>query len=91
MVIAQKVGEKSGLIGAAQPGDRVAYAVIIGLSGLPGWKDDRSAAVRLFEQVRERIPPDAYTVFTGLDATGEWKVFVARGDRVMAFDPPPKP
>ena len=39
----------------------------------------------LFEQVRDRIPPDAHTVFTGPDEAGAWKVFVAKGERVVAL------
>lgn len=52
---------------------------------------DRSIARVAYEHVRDRIPSDWTTVFTAPDEQGRWKVFVARGGQVMAFDPPPPP
>jgi len=47
-----------------------------------------TSALEGFRKLKAAIPEDAYTVLTGPDDKGKWKVFVAKEDVMAAYEPP---
>ena len=84
-----KAGSESALKEMVAPGGLLASITFNDLNKLPGW-NGQDAAQRLYRKIRDQLDPNWYTVFTGPDDAGDWKVFVAKGDKIVAFDPPPK-
>ena len=46
-----------------------------------------TSALDGYKVLKPVIPDGAYTVLTGPDQEGQWKVFVARGDTMVTYDP----
>ena len=46
-----------------------------------------TAALDGYKVLKPAIPDNAYTVLTGPDQEGQWKVFVARDDTMVTYDP----
>lgn len=57
------------------------------LDVFPEWNTE-DGAIRYYNAIRATLPENWYAVFSGPDRKGEWKVFVAQGNRVAAFNPP---
>jgi hypothetical protein len=47
-----------------------------------------TSGVEGYKALKPYLPEAAYTVFTGPNDEGQWKIWVAHGDTVVTYDPP---